>query len=428
MSYKKKEPSVQGNDTVGKTETFFTRHVKLVAFLLTLTVFLAAFTPFAILEAKDYFSRKGDKRPEMTTTDLILLMDRKSSLTLGDFTAYVGRELEGGEGDYRYYYIEISGGYLLTVAANRVSGKVEMCLLRADGREDTPDLMSDLVDVRAFLAGQPYRTMSTADVVTLAEKKNHLILSDLSAFRGMIADVSDAQYNDYRIEVAARYSLTFRTAKSGGSILSWIMERTDGSDRVDLIRDNIDINRYFAGSAYRIMTVTDLVALFDRGDLMRGDFLRYAGSPTSEGYRISFDRHYYVLINTDPTTQAVTSCVLADVNVANGKYKVDLMKSTVNLRDFFAGNAYQTMSRGDLIEVMKDKTNLKMLDFIRFVGMKDGWTYRIAFEDRFVLTVYAEEETGKIESCILADTKATGENPVELMGKFDLSAYFAAKP
>ena len=428
MGYRKKDLSSGQTDTVGKTETFFTRHVKLVAFLLTLTVFLAAFTPFAILKARDYFSRKGDDRPEMTTTDLILLIDRKASLTLGDFIAYVGREMEGGEGDYRYYYIMISGGYQLTVVANRATSRVEMCLLRAEGKEDTPDLMSDLVDVRAFLAGQPYRTMSSTDIAALAEKKNHLILSDLSQFRGMSCDVSDPQYNEYHIEVAARYSLTVRTAKSGGAILSWIMERTDGSDRVDLISESIDLNRYFAGSAYRVMSATDLVALFDRGDLMRDDFLQYAGSPTSEGYRITFDRHYAVTVNSDPTTQRVTSCVLVDMNVANGKYKVDLMKSTVNLREFFAGNAYQTMSRDDLIDVMKDKYNLKMLDFIRFVGIKDGWTYRIAFEDRFVLTVYAEEETGRIESCILTDTKASGESPVELMGNVNLTAYFAAKP
>lgn len=428
MDYKKKAQSVRETETVGKTETFFTRNVKLLAFLLTLTIFLAAFTPLAILEAKDYFSKKGDNRPEMTTTDLILLMDRKSSLTLSDFTAYIGREMEGGEGDYRYYYIEIADGYLLTVAANRASGRVEMCLLRADGAEDTPDLMSDLVDVRAYFAGQPYRTMSIEDVATLAEKKQHLLLSDLFCFRGMTCDESDPVYNDYRIDVAARYSLTFRAAKSGGAILSWIMERTDGTDRIDVLHDNVDLNRYFAGSAYWNMTASDLIALFDRGDLTRDDFIRYAGSPTSEGYKISFDRHYYVLVSSDPTTHAVTSCVLADANVAGGKYKVDLMVSKVDLRDFFAGNAYQTMSRQDLIEVMKDKNNLKMLDFIRFVGTKDGWTYQISFEDRFVLTVYAEEETGKIESCILTDTKASGESPVELMGTVDLSAYFAAKP
>ncbi len=428
MGYKKKDQSVEQTDTVGKTETFFTRHVKLVAFLLTLTLFLAVFTPLAILEAKDYFSKKGDDRPEMTTTDLILLMDRKSTLMLEDFTAYIGREMEAGEGDYRYYYIEISGGYLLTVAANRASGRVEMCLLRADGAEDTTDLMSDLVDVRAYFAGQPYRTISTADVLTLAEKKSHLLLSDLSCFRQMTSDESNSQYNEYRIEVAARYSLTFRTTKSGGAIEAWTMERTDGSDQIDMLHDNVDLNRYFAGSAYWNMTASDLIALFDRGDLERDDLMRYAGSPTSEGYKITFDRHYYVLVNSDAATGRVTSCVLADTNVANGKYKVDLMVSKVNLRDFFAGNAYQTMSRSDLIEVMKDKSNLKMLDFVRFVGAKDGWTYQISFEDRFVLTVYAEEETGKIESCLLTDTKASGETPVELMGNFDLAAYFAAKP
>lgn len=428
MGYKKKDQSVEQTDTVGKTETFFTRHVKLLAFLLTLTLFLAAFTPLAILEARDYFSKKGDNRPEMTTTDLILLMDRKSTLTLDDFTAYVGREMEAGEGDYRYYYIEVSGGYLLTVAANRASGRVEMCLLRADGREDTLDLMSDLVNVRAYFAGQPYRTMSTADVLELAGKKKHLLLSDLFCFREIIADESNSLYNEYRIEVAARYLLTFRTAKTGGVIEEWWMERTNGSDRIDVLHDNVDLNRYFAGSAYWNMTASDLIALFDRGNLVRDDLMRYAGASTSEGYRINFDRNYYVLVNSDAETGLVTSCVLADTNVANGKYKVDLMISKVDLRDFLAGNAYQTMSRSDLIEVMTDKSNLKLLDFVRFVGNQDGWTYQISFEDRFELTVYAEEETGRIESCLLTDTKAPGEAPVELMGKFDLSAYFAAKP
>ena len=427
----KHNKTINETETVGKTETFFTRHVKLTAFLLTLALFLVLFTPIAILEAKDYFSKKGDDRPEMTTTDLILLMDRKASLTLNDFTAYIGREMEGGEGDYRYYYIEFGGQYLLTVAAGKTTGRVEMCLLHADGTDDSIDLMSPHVDVRAYFAGDPYRVMTASDIQSLATKKNHLLLSDFAQFRNMTCDESDPIYNYYRTEVASAYAVTLQVKKTGGSILSWKLQRISGADSIDIINDNVDLTRYFAGTAYWVMTRTDLMGLFETKDEpMREDLLRYAGSPTSDGYKITFERHYYVLVTVDSTTDKVKSCILSDTNVADGKYKVDLMTSEVDLKAFFEGNSYQTMTQKDLIEVMKwKKDGLKMLDFTRFIGTEADGAYRIDFDGRYSIMLRAEVGTGKIESCILTDTSApAGENPVELMtSQIDLEDYFESK-
>lgn len=431
MDQKNKQNGLPPTGEVGKTETFWTRNVKLITFIVTVSILLALFIPIAILEAKDYFSQKNDDRPKMTESDFCELMDRKNTLQLKDFTAYVGREMEGAQGDYRYYYIQLSDHCLITVVADRETGKVERCLLRDDAMEESVDMMSELVDARAYFAGQPYRTMSTADIQSLAKLPHKLTWSDLAPFRNLICDDSAADARVYRVDVAGSYALAFSVRRVDNVVTAWTMQRTNGEDAIDVLHDNVDLARYFAGSAYWNMTDVELIALFERGNVTWEDFKGYVGAYTNATtYKITIDEHYRVLVRFDSASGQILSCLLSDTNVANGKYQVDLMTAEVNLRLFFAGVAYQTMSRADLVEIMQDKQDLKMLDFARFIGSaeNDGNTYRIAIEDRFTLTVKAEVGTGKIESCILTDTHATGESPAELMGDFDLSAYFAGKP
>ncbi len=431
MDQNRKKGVPQEGTEAGKTETFWTRNVKLITFIVTVSLLLALFIPIAILEAKDYFSQKNDDRPKMTESDLCELLDRRDTLRLKDFTAYVGREMEGAQGDYRYYYIQLSDHCLVTVVASRATGEVERCLLRDDSMEESIDMMSELVDARAYFAGQPYRTMSTSDIQELASKSGNLTWKDLAPFRNMTCDDSLTHERVYRVEVAARYSLTFSVRRVDNVVTAWTMQRTNDEDAVDVLYDNVDLSRYFAGMPYWIMTDTELIALFDGGSVTWDDFKGYVGAYTNATtYKITIDEHYRVLVGYDKQTGEILSCLLSDTNVANGKYQVDLMTAKVNLRLFFAGVPYQTMSRTDLVEIMQDKQDLKMLDFARFIGSAehDGNTYRITIEDRFNLTVRAEVGTGKIESCILTDTQASGETPAELMGDFDLSAYFAGKP
>ena len=51
-------------DTAGKTENFFTRNVKLITFLICITVI---FSPFVVVYIQDTIEAKRlEKRPEMT--------------------------------------------------------------------------------------------------------------------------------------------------------------------------------------------------------------------------------------------------------------------------------------------------------------------------------------------------------------------------
>ena len=65
-------------DTAGKTETFFTRNVKLITFLICIAVI---FSPFVVTYIKDVIEDKRmENRPEMTVDELVLFAKRAKDL------------------------------------------------------------------------------------------------------------------------------------------------------------------------------------------------------------------------------------------------------------------------------------------------------------------------------------------------------------
>jgi len=94
-------------NTAGKTETFFTRNVKLITFLICIAV---VFSPFVYVYVMDAIEAKRlEKRPEMTVDELVLLADRAKDLRMRDFDKYEGylteTEVQGME--YAMYRIPI---------------------------------------------------------------------------------------------------------------------------------------------------------------------------------------------------------------------------------------------------------------------------------------------------------------------------------
>ena len=75
-------------DTKGKTETFLTRNVKLITFLICVSVILS---PFVITYIQDTIEDKRlEKRPEMTVDELILLAERGKDLRQRDLDKFEG--------------------------------------------------------------------------------------------------------------------------------------------------------------------------------------------------------------------------------------------------------------------------------------------------------------------------------------------------
>ena len=73
-------------DTAGKTENFFTRNVKLITFLVCVTIILS---PFAIVYIQDMLEeRRLASRPEMTVDELVLIAERGKDLRQRDFEKF----------------------------------------------------------------------------------------------------------------------------------------------------------------------------------------------------------------------------------------------------------------------------------------------------------------------------------------------------
>ena len=76
----------QQMDTAGKTETFFTRNVKLITFLICVAIILS---PFVITYIKDVIEEKRlENRPEMTVDELVLIAERGKDLRQRDFEKF----------------------------------------------------------------------------------------------------------------------------------------------------------------------------------------------------------------------------------------------------------------------------------------------------------------------------------------------------
>ncbi len=95
-----------------KTETFWTRNVKLIAFLITVAVLLGIPTVYFLVQDHD----PADTRPQMTLTQLKELAGRPATVTDDELEKYCGereeRKIDGVTVEV-YYYITVEGRYHL---------------------------------------------------------------------------------------------------------------------------------------------------------------------------------------------------------------------------------------------------------------------------------------------------------------------------
>lgn len=95
-------------DTAGETETFFTRNVKIITFLICIIII---FSPFVIVYIQDTIEDKRlEKRPEMTVENLIAIAERGGDLRQRDLANFEGYRMENEMQGMKYamYRIPIS--------------------------------------------------------------------------------------------------------------------------------------------------------------------------------------------------------------------------------------------------------------------------------------------------------------------------------
>ena len=153
MSYtypgRQRKPKKEPIDTAGKTENFFTRHVKLITFLVTVGLFLVIVGPILIFGVTHDWM-KPHELPEMTVEDVITLSEQNTSLKLSQFTCFEGEMQEWGFGDY--YVIEIDARYTLVCGADPQTQVVFYCELKDSVTEQQLDVLNE--DMRAYFAAQ----------------------------------------------------------------------------------------------------------------------------------------------------------------------------------------------------------------------------------------------------------------------------------
>ena len=151
MSRWNRKPEVEEEDlpaTVGKTENFFTRHVKLITFLLCMTVFLAGFIPVAVIGINDFieWTKPDSDLPVMTKEDVIKLSEQ-NEVFFSQITCYQG---ETGDFGYEIHYtapVE-DGYYVVAVADKYANNKLLYLYVHKEGTTVKADVLRD--DIREF--------------------------------------------------------------------------------------------------------------------------------------------------------------------------------------------------------------------------------------------------------------------------------------
>ena len=144
-------------DTAGKTETFFTRNVKLITFLICITVI---FSPFVIVYIKDTIEDKRlASRPEMTVDELVLIAERSKNLRQADLAKFDDyceeSEMQGMK--YAMYRIPIvhERNLVLSVSFDASIDHVfYFKLIDQDSREEI-DLLTEVHLLEEFLTAVP---------------------------------------------------------------------------------------------------------------------------------------------------------------------------------------------------------------------------------------------------------------------------------
>lgn len=135
-------------DTRGKTENFFSRNVRLITFLICVSVFLAFFVPIVAYEVVDYLADARDNRPEMTISDVLRLSEQNGKISEKQIQGFKSSDVDNKVREI-YYYFDIAPHYSVLAIADKNTKMLVYCQLTNFETGETADMLVD--DVYAFL-------------------------------------------------------------------------------------------------------------------------------------------------------------------------------------------------------------------------------------------------------------------------------------
>ena len=138
-------PDYERSQRPQKTETFFTRHVRLITFLVCITLFLLAFWPIAMPQIRSFY-HKGDLRPPMSENDVIQVSRIGYQLREAQIAQYISNKVDMGYSNY--YYVDVEGEYELLAGFAKDTGLLIFCHLSNRETDEKIDVLKG--DVQAF--------------------------------------------------------------------------------------------------------------------------------------------------------------------------------------------------------------------------------------------------------------------------------------
>ena len=133
-----------------KTENFFSTHVRLITFLITLSVFLFGFLLLEIPNIKERWGQYADMRDPMTVQRLVVLSEQESGISERQIKEYKSRV---DDDEYEtYYYFDIEPHYQVIAVVDKNTRLVIYCNLLNESNGDRVDVLTE--DLRAYLEAQ----------------------------------------------------------------------------------------------------------------------------------------------------------------------------------------------------------------------------------------------------------------------------------
>ena len=130
-------------------ENFFSKHVRLITFLITVGVFLVLFMPLAIPEIKEYWGQYADMRDPMTIQRLVVLSEQ-DAIAERQLTEYKSKV---DDSEYEtYYYFDIDPHYQVIAVVDKNTRLVIYCNLLNEKTGERIDVLQ--ADLRAYLEAQ----------------------------------------------------------------------------------------------------------------------------------------------------------------------------------------------------------------------------------------------------------------------------------
>ena len=144
----RESPKILPEDEREETpESFASKHVKTITFLICLGVLLALFGPVSVFHIYRSMERGEDGGSAvMTEADLLALASLGERLTMKDLTGFQG---EMGENESRTTFYIYYEDYILFAVENKKTGMLDFCMLTHTDSEESIDIRKD--NVRAFL-------------------------------------------------------------------------------------------------------------------------------------------------------------------------------------------------------------------------------------------------------------------------------------